>query len=437
MNLPGLASCTACPLHTIGTFIVPGKGPVPADIMIIGEAPGEEEDQRGEPFVGAAGKYLDTLLSIAGIRREDIYVSNLVKHWPGLGNPTPRKSYLRACRPWLDEEIRRVNPDTIFLLGATAVHELLGKCPLDGVGRDTDLRLGGRASRTIFPMLHPAAALHNPGLAPIIEDQWRKMVKGVKPNVSVFPVKQSASYDLRLYSPLSIDLETTSLNIRTCGIVCTAIGYDADRAVVDRGRTSLEAFVADNHNRSFIPTCIFHNAGFDVPILERHGIHIPVEWVWDTMLSGYVLGYQPLGLKSRALRELGIIMETFEEVAGKAKDATLVDPKKLDYYAGVDSSVTRQLYFKDKKEIEENGAGEILAIEHQLTPVLRGMEDRGILVDTTILEALGEELDARTKEIQDTLSGYNINLDSPQQVAKLLFEDLQITPIKKTIPLQP
>ena len=125
--------CRGCDLYKIGTQTVFGDGASKADVMLVGEQPGDKEDLAGEPFVGPAGKLLDRGLEEAGIDREAVYITNVVKHfkWEARGkrriHKKPNLSEITACRPWLEAEIEQVRPRAIVCLGATAAQALLGK----------------------------------------------------------------------------------------------------------------------------------------------------------------------------------------------------------------------------------------------------------------------------------------------------------------------
>jgi uracil-DNA glycosylase family protein len=127
------AGCTACPLHETGTQTVFGEGLVRAEILFVGEQPGDREDRAGRPFVGPAGRLLDQALEAAGIDRKLAYVTNVVKHfkWTPKGkrriHAKPNWSEIAACRPWLDAEIEVVQARVIVCLGATAAQALLGR----------------------------------------------------------------------------------------------------------------------------------------------------------------------------------------------------------------------------------------------------------------------------------------------------------------------
>lgn len=158
--------CRACELWKIGTQTVFGEGPAHADMMLVGEQPGDREDRAGRPFVGPAGRVLDDALQAAGIARERVYVTNAVKHfkWEPRGkariHKKPNASEIAACRPWLDREIALVRPKGILCLGATAAQALLGRS-----FRVTTQR--GRAVESplapvVMATVHPSSLLRAP-----------------------------------------------------------------------------------------------------------------------------------------------------------------------------------------------------------------------------------------------------------------------------------
>ena len=127
------AGCRACDLYKIGTQTVFGDGAQDAQIMFVGEQPGDREDREGKPFVGPAGRVLDEALEEAGIDRRRVYITNAVKHfkWKPQGkrrlHQKPNAAEINACRPWLEAEIAAVKPQLLVLLGATAAQALLGR----------------------------------------------------------------------------------------------------------------------------------------------------------------------------------------------------------------------------------------------------------------------------------------------------------------------
>jgi DNA polymerase len=160
------AGCRACDLWERATQTVFGAGPVPADVMLVGEQPGHEEDLAGRPFVGPAGRLLDRALEAAGLDRSRVYVTNVVKHfnWEPRGkwriHKKPTAWEIRACRPWLASELAAVRPRAIVCLGATAAQSLLGR----GV-RVTQSRgepIPSTLARYVIATIHPSAVLRTP-----------------------------------------------------------------------------------------------------------------------------------------------------------------------------------------------------------------------------------------------------------------------------------
>jgi len=153
------ASCTRCRLSQGRTQVVYGVGDPAADLMFIGEAPGFHEDRQGEPFVGAAGQLLNRLLAEIGVRREDVYINNVVLCRPP-GNRDPLPDELEACKPWLDERIALIDPLVIVTLGNWATRYILGSQVSISRIRGQRFPWNGR---TVIPTFHPAAVLHGGG----------------------------------------------------------------------------------------------------------------------------------------------------------------------------------------------------------------------------------------------------------------------------------
>lgn len=161
-----VGTCRGCPLYRHATQAVFGEGAAHARVMMIGEQPGDSEDLAGRPFVGPAGRVLDGALAAAGIPRDDVYVTNVVKHFKFTRrgqrrlHDKPTHYEVAACRPWLDRELELVSPDIVVVLGATAAQSLLGRAfrvtKERGVERATPL-----APHT-FATVHPASVLRAP-----------------------------------------------------------------------------------------------------------------------------------------------------------------------------------------------------------------------------------------------------------------------------------
>ena len=150
-------NCQACGLRRTCTQVVFGVGDPNAEVLFIGEAPGANEDAQGEPFVGAAGKYLNELLAIAGLSREDVYIANVLKCRPP-SNRDPRPEEIQACTPFLREQTRTINPEYIVTLGNFSTKFIL-KTDVGITRLHGTLQRAGRFK--VFPIFHPAAALYD------------------------------------------------------------------------------------------------------------------------------------------------------------------------------------------------------------------------------------------------------------------------------------
>jgi uracil-DNA glycosylase len=159
------AGCRACPLWRHATQTVFGEGKTPATVMLVGEQPGNEEDVQGRPFVGPAGMLLERALDEAGMGRDEVYVTNAVKHfkWEPRGkrriHKTPAQREIDACNRWLNAEIEAVKPRLIVCLGATAGRAVLGHAVRIGVLRGTVYSATGRPEQQIAVTYHPAYIL--------------------------------------------------------------------------------------------------------------------------------------------------------------------------------------------------------------------------------------------------------------------------------------
>lgn len=158
--------CRACPLWQGNTQTVFGAGPASARLMLIGEAPGEQEDRQGLPFVGAAGQLLNEGLAQAGLDRTEVYVTNVVKHRPWVAqggrkrNRPPKQSEIAACRPWLQEELRLIRPALIVCLGAHAAREILGR--QFKLTQERGQWRSGPDGAAVLATIHPAYVLIQP-----------------------------------------------------------------------------------------------------------------------------------------------------------------------------------------------------------------------------------------------------------------------------------
>jgi uracil-DNA glycosylase family 4 len=166
-----VSNCTKCELHHSRKNAVPGEGPVNSDIMFIGEGPGFHENEQGRPFVGAAGKFLEELLSDIGLSREEVFISNVVKCRPP-GNRDPHPDEVETCTSsFLDRQIMAINPKIIVTLGRFSMNLLMPNSKISQVHGQA-MKIHGRL---VVPMYHPAAALHQGSLRPVIKQDFSQL----------------------------------------------------------------------------------------------------------------------------------------------------------------------------------------------------------------------------------------------------------------------
>lgn len=177
------SSCTGCDLYKQATQTVFGEGAGHAEIILVGEQPGDQEDRAGHPFVGPAGKILDKALAEAGIARHDVYVTNAVKHfkWEPQGkrrkHKKPSAAEIAACRPWLEAEVKVLGPRVIVCLGVTAAQSVFGKLVrLNEIrGKSWSTAMGSN----VFVTVHPSAILRHPEAAQRAEE-YRRFVQDLR-----------------------------------------------------------------------------------------------------------------------------------------------------------------------------------------------------------------------------------------------------------------
>ena len=166
-----IRACTRCALSRSRSIAVPGEGRDDADIMFVGEAPGQQEDRQGRPFVGPAGQFLNELLTDAGLRREQVFITNIVKCRPP-GNREPLPVEIEACRDYLIGQIAAIQPTAICTLGSPALRTLVD--PKLSITRVHGSRLE-RGGIVYVPLYHPAAAIHKPTLRQTIVDDFVRL----------------------------------------------------------------------------------------------------------------------------------------------------------------------------------------------------------------------------------------------------------------------
>ena len=183
--------CTKCDLCKTRTNAVPGKGNFQSDVIFVGEAPGRNEDKNGEPFIGVAGKKLSIALDEAGISRDDVYITNIVKCRPP-NNRVPKTSERETCQEYLKQEISIIKPEIICILGNTAFNSILGGSEIT--------KFRGKVVRKdnllYFLTIHPAATIYNQKLIDVLKNDIVKLFDLIK--------------ELKNNKEVTIDIEYTS-----------------------------------------------------------------------------------------------------------------------------------------------------------------------------------------------------------------------------------
>lgn len=170
-----IRSCTLCALSSTRTNAVPGEGPLNAEVMLIGEAPGANEDKQGRPFVGAAGNFLTELIEAAGLKRDEVYICNVLKCRPP-GNRDPLPGEMEACNEYLELQIDMVDPLVIVTLGRFSMSRWFPQQAISrihGIVREFD-------GRFVVPMYHPAAALHQGSLRQVLLDDFARLPAAIE-----------------------------------------------------------------------------------------------------------------------------------------------------------------------------------------------------------------------------------------------------------------
>jgi uracil-DNA glycosylase family 4 len=169
-----------CELKKTATQAVPGKGNADAEIVFIGEAPGRSEDKLGQPFVGAAGKFLDEMLAVINLKRENIYITNIVKYRPP-NNRDPLPEEKSACREWLLGELKIISPKLIVFLGRHAMNNFFPDLQIGSAhGKLLIKPFKGMSTKYFFPLYHPAAALYDGSMREILIADFKKIPKVLK-----------------------------------------------------------------------------------------------------------------------------------------------------------------------------------------------------------------------------------------------------------------
>jgi len=420
-------SCNKCSLFKNCKHpCVQGVGSIPANIMLIGEAPGEEEDKRGTPFIGLAGKRLDIILKEAGLHRNDLYISNLVKCRPP-NNRDPEPEEIKACSPYLEKEIKEVKPKIIVPLGDPALQYILG---LELITKYAGTRYWSEKYNCwVMPTFHPAYICRILGMQGVMVDHLKNVLEWLRNPVEPDPpkyvivntIEKAKTLFERLNSvdAFSFDLETSGLNSRKYKILCCSFswkegtgvvlpilqqhcgefwGLEEKKWIMEQLKKVLESNIGK----------IGQNLSFDIQFLKTYGIELN-NFMSDTMLAHHLLdenvGRKGHGLDTMVLRyfpHMGKYDERLLKYLPTKNTSYAVIPNDVLWkYSATDADATFRCYKKFNPELENQGLMPLFTkIVIPFQKVLLETEYHGVKLDVKRLKELEKEYLKRLKEIE-------------------------------------
>lgn len=452
-------NCELCPLHEDAQHVcLMGSGTKKARLMIVGEAPGEREDEEHRAFVGPAGRLLDQLLAGAGFRRRDCYITNVVKCRPP-GNSTPSRKEAKTCAStYLEQEIQKVAPEYILLLGNTA---------LQAFGRSGITKQRGNfwahGSSTVFATYHPAYALRSPKHLPALQADFKRLKRLIRGEAST--AKSTTVKSIRTRRHLRwlrnhlAEAEEIAFDVENGPVVNKEYlpAWHPDFFLVSCQFSTVEgvSYVLPLHHKDspwkdpraalrFLkpvledPTkkYVAHNGKTDVLKLACYA-KVFVPQTFDTMLSQHALDENALkGLKPMSEIELG--SDGYDLDKEKKQDLYNQPWRQVAIYGGKDTDYTLRLKHVHQKRLkhpdEARSARLFMKLLMPASNMLAQVEHNGVWMDPERLDDRYQQVLrqlARTKRFIIERGGADpsINLNSPQQVAKWLFEDLGLNPV--------
>lgn len=444
-------NCEECPLHEEAQSVcLVGDGPVPAEYMIVGEAPGYREDEISRPFSGRSGKLLDEVLEASGLNRKDAFVTNVVKCRPP-DNATPKKLHFNACRHYLDDEIEAVKPKFMLLLGNSALSTIKKSGIMKHRGEEYEL-----GSARVFATVHPAAVLRNPKFDQLFRTDvatFGRMVRGeagaTPPKVYFVANKEAlatAAKAILKADAVAYDLETSGIEdyAEDAAIATIGVGVKPGVAFVVPISHPLSPWKNPQRALEIIGNAlvftkakkIAHNAKFDDRWLNQFGI--PIKADFDTMIAAHMLDENRFkGLKPLAQMVIGA--DPWKDVDLSNGGSMGTPLGKLARYNAKDADYTLRLYYNFRKELlKKSNARTLRLFTLLLMPASRTLtevERNGLWVDQERLKKRRIQVSKKLEDLNRSLTkiaGYELNWNSTQQVAELLFGKLKLPLIEMT-----
>jgi uracil-DNA glycosylase family 4 len=449
--------CELCPLHEYTDRVcVMGSGDPQSRIMIVGEAPGGNEEKTGVVFSGAAGQLLNKCLERAGLSRDSLYVTNAAKCRPPENRPPERIEVKTCAETYLTQEIEEIGPTHILLLGNHALQAVARK---SGITKHRGVRLevkGHPKSRTIMAAFHPAYALRNPGVHPTLQEDIRRFARAIKGEFQVVPVRKifcgtpkgvrhviSALESLPPGTPVSYDVENRYVPWHPeWSIQCLGVSWDGKTAFVIPLYHPESPFA--KHWLKVLAHLRRALQRKDLKLIGQNGKHdnvqlagagIFIEHTFDIMLAAHLLDEnRPKNLGFLSQTYLGA--DVYKGMVELKPEKILKEPiKKLCAYNGEDVGYTHQLYQKIRPELISNPRLTRLFTKLMMpgSHTIQQVEMNGMHVDQERLferiAILQREIKQRKAGMQEHVSkkmlkhfpGNEFNYRSPIQVARLLY----------------
>lgn len=440
------SNCRKCSLwRTTTNVCVWGDGPKDAEVVLIGEAPGEAEARTGKPFMGRSGQLLRSTLKEVGL--EKVYITNVVKCRPP-DNRQPLPEEIAACREYLDAELAEVNPLAVVTLGATASKAVLKKAKITAVhGEITE-----RDNRVTMPCYHPAYVLRDPGHLPIFKAALEKLVRYLSGE------GQKSSVVTRIVTPETIneflsefeaatefafDTETTGLfphdhkgRVRCLGIglpnTSWAIPMNMPQRplLTPRGQALLLELLIDMGAEKF---CVAQNGKFDnLWLMAYYGVKFRLDF--DLKLAQHVIDENAPGKLKHMVRAYLNEPEYDLPLKEKLSDE---DPVRTLTYCALDAGYTLALSRILRKKLRRLPTARKL-FQHLVMPAARAFEEidaRGMYIDLERRDQVEAETRAKLAQSEAALrkyAGRDLNWNSPPQVAQLLYQDLGLPILART-----
>lgn len=298
--------------------VVPGEGPVPARIMLIGERPGEKEAIAGRPFVGPAGEMLNTLLAAADLDRSEIYITNLVKTFAEYAKPT--RAETEEWGPALEQEIADVRPEIIGCLGTYAVEWLLGleRAEMEKRHGVPIPYCNGFHTCTVLPIYHPAAALYSPETMNAVLDDFLRLAALAAGEITVRDDQHAGREDYQRTDRTTIVSPVAAIDTEGDRTKPWCMTYSQVPGWARLSKVGMQI--------SDVTKVYLHSALHDLGVLRALGTHLEEGHYIDTMVLAYNLCVEPQGLKALAYRHCGMEMHDYSELIEEPNRT-----KALDY----------------------------------------------------------------------------------------------------------